>query len=163
MAGLRSLRPSDVWLELTGASGVLTRLGVMRRRRVWAVLLSLALLLVSLSEARRSGGGFGGSRSYRTSPFRAPSYRSPTLRYPRVVPAPRYRSPYRQIPRSTFPRSRSSTYRSRGFSFFLPFFGLLPFALFGIPTPGVAGLLLNVLLVVVALSLLSRLFRVRRY
>lgn len=137
-----------------------------RARPLVVLLLVLTVLAGAIAEARRSGGGFGGSRSYRSSPFRAPSYRAPTYRSPtfpspRVTPVPRYRAPYRQSPRSRYPGTYG--YRSRGFSFFLPFFGLLPFAFLGGYGPGVGGLLLNVLLVLGVLMLLSRLLRPSRH
>ena len=141
------------------------------RRPLLPLVLTLLTLFGAFADAqRRSGGGFGGSRSYRGSPsFRTPQYRPPTLRVPQTrtpgtgtFATPRARTLPRVAPRT---RYRAPSYRSRGFSFFLPFFGFLPFFAFlpGTFVGSLLGGLVNLLLVGAVLMVLLSLLRRRRF
>lgn len=137
----------------TTATLVLT---VMKRSlAVW--LLALLTLLCALAEARgRSGGGFGGSRSYRT-PHRAPSYRAPNPTFPNRLNRPQPRV----LPRSTV---RPLNPAARTNFFFVPFFGLNPLGLFGMGSGagwGLLGLLFNLILVAALAGFLLWLVRRR--
>ncbi len=113
--------------------------------RVLALLLAVLVGLLSFADARRSGGGFGGSRGFRSSPLR----RAPSVRAP--VQTPRLSSP-------------GNAYRTRKNFFFVPFFGVHPFGFFGSSFGGGAlwsllGLLFNLIALIAVIALVVWLVR----
>ncbi|THF69364.1 hypothetical protein E7T06_12290 [Deinococcus sp. Arct2-2] len=73
------------------------------------LLLTLALGSGVADAARRSGGGFGGSRSSSGSTYRAPTpqYRAPTPQY--RAPTPQYRAPQNTAPQYRAPAPAQRT------------------------------------------------------
>ena len=126
-----------------------------RRLRALSLLLAVLVALLSFADARRSGGGFGGSRGFRSSPLRrTPSFRAPS------------RTPSLRAP-TAGGGVLGRTYRPRNTFFFVPFFGFHPFGFFGAPFFGgsggagwgVLGLLFNVAGLIAVIAFVAWLVR----
>lgn len=82
--------------------------------RVLTLMLTTLALTSGVADAgRRSGGGFGGSRSRTYSVPRTPTYRAPTYRAPSVTPRNTTPSPY-TAPRTTSGTTRTPATTQRG-------------------------------------------------